>query len=90
MEFAKRDTSSNFSRDSSKQDFDQQTENEKIFNLPDYCAKFGTANPNLELIVSSDANNTLHITMEETFYGPEPEPEILETVTVNENVFRVM
>ena len=81
-------------------DFDQQTENEKFFNLPDYYAKFGTANPNLELIVSSDANNTLHITMEETFYGellstldPERlEPESLETVTVPKtgNLLRVM
>ena len=76
-------------------DFDQQTENEKFFNLPEYCARFGTANPNLELIVSLDENNTLHITMEQTmepiFYGPEPEPELLETVTTeNENVLRVM
>ena len=62
------------------------------FNLPDYCAKFGTASPNLELIVSSDENNTLHITMEQTFYGPELEPESLETVTVPKtgNLLRVL
>ena len=54
-------------------DFDQQTEIEKIYNLADYCARFGTANPYLELIATFDSNQTiLNITMQETFREPEP------------------
>ena len=52
--------------------FDAQTEAEKVHNLPEFCVRFGLANPNVDLIVEVDESDDIqNITISQTVNEPE-------------------
>ena len=55
--------------------FDAQTEEQRVFNLPEFCVRFGLANPNVDLIVETDDSDEIqNITISQTVqHSPEPD-----------------
>ena len=55
--------------------FDAQTEEQRVFNLPEFCVRFGLANPNVDLIVETDDSDEIqNITISQTVqHSPEPQ-----------------
>ena len=59
--------------------FDAQSEEQRVYNLPEFCVRFGLANPHVDLLVETDDSDEIqNITISRTVQQS-PEPELTFT-----------
>ena len=59
--------------------FDALSEKQRVYNLPEFCVRFGLANPDVDLLVQTDDSDEIqNITISRTVQQS-PEPELTFT-----------